>query len=143
MIHSTAQKAFKRKWCKIQNWFATNSNCLKHAELLQCKHHPTQVTLQTLEEISRRQPFTVQMTTGYNDAKLFSHHSTQATSMKCIKGTMQNNKQLVQSRTDEIIKDESKQMMRWVEHYTLNKPLHLNGFIALLWDGMIKKKKEK
>lgn len=58
------------------------------------------------------------MTTGYNDAKVFCHHSTQATSMKCIKRTMQNNKQPVQSRRDEIIKDESKQMMKWVGHYS-------------------------
>lgn len=35
----------------------------------------------------------------------------------CVKGTMQDNKRLVQSRTDKIIKDESKQIVKWVEHY--------------------------
>lgn len=119
MIHSTAGKAFERKWCKIQNWFAAGSNCLKHAELLQCKHHPTEVTLQTLEEISRRQPFTVQMTTEAIMTPKYSvaMQHLQRIHAVCVKGTMQDNKRLVQSRTDKIIKDESKQIVKWVEHY--------------------------
>ena len=132
-IHGTAFSVFGRKQGRTKDWFEANATELntvieeKRAALMEHKRQPTQSTLQALREARGKVQRTARRCA--NDYWIQLCESIQlAADTGNIRGLYDGIKKAIgpthsktaplKSTTGETITDKSKQMERWVEHYS-------------------------